>query len=62
MRNNNFNNYTLKDEEVLKIIKDFRDEIKKNSIILGKYNEDCEQEIILKIYNSLTRNRNNKKI
>lgn len=29
MRNNNFNNYTLKDEEVLKIIKDFRDEIKK---------------------------------
>lgn len=62
MRNNNFNNYTLKDEEALKIIKDFRDEIKKNSIILGKYNEDCEQEIILKIYKSLTRNRNNKKI
>ncbi len=62
MRNDNFNNYTLKDEEVLKIIKDFKGEIKRKSIILGKYNEDCEQEIVLRIYKSLTRSRNNKKI
>lgn len=61
-KNNNFNNYSLTDDEVSRIIKLFKKEIKNNSIIFGNYDEDCEQEIIIAIYNSLTRNRIDKKI
>lgn len=56
MENNIFNNYSLSDDEVLKIINDFRDEIKSSSTIFGKFNEDCQQEIIIAIYKSLTKN------
>lgn len=62
MEDNKFNNYSLEDNEVFKIISDFSDNIRLNSIILGKFNEDCKQEIIIEIYKSLTRNRKNKKI
>lgn len=60
MEDNKFNNYALLDDEVLKIIDDFKDEIRLSSIVFGKFNEDCEQEIKTRIYKSLTRNRKDK--
>lgn len=57
MNNNLFNNYNLSDEEVARIISIFEKEINKNSMIMGKLNEDCKQEIIINIYEALTKNR-----
>ena len=45
-----------------KILNDFENTIKSSSIILGKYNEDCAQEIRIQIYKALTKNSKNKKI
>lgn len=56
-----FNNYSLTDEEVSRILNLFQKEIRDNSIIFGKFDEDCEQEISIAIYNSLTRKRSDKK-
>lgn len=47
MEDNKFNNYSLSNDEVTKILKEFRDEIRVSSVIFGRYNEDCEQEIRL---------------
>ena len=58
MNNNLFNNYNLSDKEVARIISMFEKEINKNSMIMGKLNEDCKQEIIINIYEALTKNRN----
>lgn len=60
MENNKFNDFTLTDAEVTKILDEFKDIIKSNSFIFGKYNEDCEQEIKLQIYKTLTKNRSDK--
>ena len=46
---NIFNNYTLSNEEIEKIIKDFRQDIKNASKINGKIDEDCEQKIMIAI-------------
>lgn len=54
-----FNNYSLTDEEISKIIKDFDKDIRTKSIIFGKVDEDCEQEIRLQIYKALSKNRKN---
>ena len=54
---NIFNNYTLSNEEIEKIIKDFRQDIKNASKIIGKVDEDCEQKIMIAIYQKLSRNR-----
>ena len=54
---NIFNNYTLSNEEIEKIIEDFRPDIKKASKINGKIDEDCEQKIMSAIYQKLSRNR-----
>lgn len=54
---NIFNNYTLSNEEIEKIIKDFRQDIKNASKIKGKIDEDCEQKIMIAIYQKLSRNR-----
>lgn len=51
-----FNNYSLTNAEVEKIIKEFEKEIQTNSIFFGKIDEDCEQEIRIQIYKALTRN------
>ncbi len=51
-----FNNYSLTNAEVEKIIKDFEKEIQTNSIFFGKTDEDCEQEIRIQIYKALTKN------
>lgn len=55
--NNLFNNYNLSNEEIEKILKDFRPDIKRASKIDGKINEDCEQKIMIAIYQKLSRNR-----
>ena len=54
---NIFNNYTLSNEEIEKIIEDFRPDIKKASKINVKLDEDCEQKIMIEIYQKLIRNR-----
>ena len=56
---NMFNNFNLLDEEIIKIIKDYKNLIYKNSIINGKLDEDLQQEIKLLIFKVLTKNRKN---
>lgn len=55
--NNLFNNYSLSNEEIEKILKDFRKDIKNASKINGVIDEDCEQKIMIAIYQKLSRNR-----
>lgn len=55
--NNLFNNYNLSNKEIEKILKDFRPDIKRASKIDGKIDEDCEQKIMIAIYQKLSRNR-----
>lgn len=57
MEDNKFNNYKLTNDEVTKILIDFENVIKSKASKLGKYKEDCEQEIKIQIYKSLTKNR-----
>ncbi len=57
MKDNLFNNFSLSDDEVCKIIKQFESSIRKKSYVFGKHNKDCEQEIRLQIYKVLTKNR-----
>lgn len=55
--NNLFNNYNLSNEEIERILKEFRSEIKRASKVEGRINEDCEQKIMIAIYQKLSRNR-----
>ena len=55
-----FNNRTLSDEEVMKIIDDFKQLIIEKSEVNRKFNEDLYQEITVKIYTALTKNRPDK--
>lgn len=54
-----FKNYNLTDEEVLDILNQYERLINKYSKLYENANidEDLKQEIILKIYTTLTRNR-----
>ena len=52
-----FNNFDLSDEQVLEIVTKYENLINKYSRINGEIDEDLEQEIILNIYKSLTKNR-----
>ena len=52
-----FRNYRLTDEEITKIIKQYENLIKGESIINNKIDEDLSQEIRIKIYKNLKRNR-----
>ena len=56
-----FNDFNLSDQEILKIIEDYKNLIHKNSVINGKLDEDLEQEIKLLIFKILSKNRKNKK-
>lgn len=58
----NFNNYSLSNLEIEKILKDFESTIRQASKIDGKYDEDCQQKIRLVLFNKLSKNRKNKKI
>ncbi len=57
MKNDIFNGYKLTDNEVSKILMDFANVIKAKTLKLGDYKEDCEQEIKIQIYKTLTKNR-----
>lgn len=52
-----FNEFNLSDEEIIKIIKDYKPLIINASIINGGYDEDLSQEIKIEIYKNLRRNR-----
>jgi len=52
-----FNNYNLSNDEIEKILKDFRPVIKRASKINGIINEDCEQKIMIAIFEKLSKNR-----
>lgn len=54
-----FNNFNLLDEEILKIMNDYKNLINKNSIIDGRIDEDLQQEIRLLIFRVLSKNRKN---
>lgn len=52
-----FNDFTLTDNEVMTIINTYKNLIKKYSKISMQFDEDLYQEIVLKIFKSLTKNR-----
>lgn len=54
-----FNNFSLSNEEVMKIIGDFKPLILNKSMLNDKLNEDLEQEIYIEIFKYLTKNRKN---
>ena len=55
-----FNNFNLMDNEILKIIDDYKNLIRKNSMINNEIDEDLTQEIKFTIYKTLMKNRKNK--
>ncbi len=57
-----FNNFNLTDEEIMKIMYDYKPLIKRNSYINSKFDEDLNQNIQEKIYETLRKNRKIKKI
>lgn len=52
-----FNNFNLTDQEIIKIIDDYKNLINKNSVINGELDEDLQQEIKLFIFKILSKNR-----
>ena len=52
-----FNNYSLNDEEINKILIDYRAVIREASKVKGKLDEECEQRIMIAVYNKLRKNR-----
>lgn len=52
-----FNNFDLSDEEIIKIINDYKPLITKLSILRDGFDEDLMQEIKITIYRTLRRNR-----
>ena len=57
-----FNNFNLTDEEIMKIMYDYEPLIKRNSYINSKFDEDLNQNIQEKIYETLSKNWNIYKI
>lgn len=57
-----FNNFNLKDEEIMKIIEDYKPLILNKSMINSRLDEDLNQEILIKIFKVLSMNRNIKKL
>ena len=45
-----FNNFDLSDQEILKIIEDYKNLINKNSVVSGSFDEDLQQEIKFLIF------------
>lgn len=52
-----FNDFNLKDEEILKILEDYEPLIIKMSILRDGFNEDLMQEIKYIVYKTFTKNR-----
>lgn len=53
-----FNNFSLSNLEIEKILLEFDNEIKKASKIYGKVDEDCVQTIRIAIFRKLSKNKN----
>ena len=53
-----FNEFNLSDDEIIKIIKDYKPLIINASIINDRYDEDLAQEIQIEIFRYLSKNRN----
>lgn len=53
-----FNNFSLNNLEIEKILLEFDGEIKKASKIAGKVDEDCVQTIRIALYRKLSKNKN----
>lgn len=53
-----FNNFSLNNLEIEKILLEFDREIKKASKISGKVDEDCVQTIRIALYRKLSKNKN----
>ena len=53
-----FNNFNLRDEEIMKIIEDYKPLILNKSMINSRLDEDLNQEILIKIFKVLSMNRN----
>lgn len=60
MEEKEFNNYNLTDEEVLNVIEQSIDTINFYARINGVIDEDLKQEMIITIYEQLTRGRRKK--
>lgn len=60
MEEKEFNNYNLADEEVLNVIEQSIDTINFYARINGVIDEDLKQEMIITIYEQLTRGRRKK--
>lgn len=61
MEDKKFNNYSLTDDEVSKILRDFESVIIEKGSSKGERDKDCEQEIRIQIYKALTKKRKKKK-
>lgn len=55
-----FNNFTLNNFEIEKILFEFDKEIRKASKICGKVDEDCVQTIRVALFRKLSKNKNKK--
>lgn len=55
-----FNNFTLNNFEIEKILLEFDSEIRKASKISGKVDEDCVQTIRVALFRKLSKNKNKK--
>ncbi len=55
--NGNFNGYSLTNQEIEKILRDYSRLIKYASNQLGEYSKECEQEIRIEIFKKLSKNR-----
>jgi len=53
-----FNNFSLNNLEIEKILKEYDGEIKRASKIGGKVDEDCVQTIRIALYRKLSKNKN----
>lgn len=54
-----FNNFNLKDEEIMKIIEVYKPLILKKSTLNFRFDEDLCQEIKISIWRELSKNRKN---
>ncbi len=52
-----FNNFSLNNQEIDKILLDFENRIKEAAIVDGKFDDECAQAIRLAIYRKLSKNR-----
>ena len=52
-----FNNFNLSNEEIIKIINDYKPLIQRNSIISSRFDEDLKQEIEAIICMKLKKNK-----